>query len=66
MKVNFYSCANNFHEVCKREPRRHEYLTKTGVDMASSQKLVVTNQIIFCKSQNKVVTNNSLFTVLEY
>lgn len=39
-------------------------ITKSGVDIAWSQKLVIANQIIICKSKNKVVTNSGWLTVL--
>lgn len=39
-------------------------ITKTGVDMAWLRKLVVKNQIISCKWRNKVIANDSWFTVL--
>lgn len=40
-------------------------ITKSGVDIAWSRKLVnIANQIIICKSKNKVVTNSGWLTVL--
>lgn len=38
-------------------------MKKSGVDKAWSQKLVAANQFISDKSRNKVVANNSWFTV---